>query len=335
MINALFLAAAAALFPSLTQLPTGAPPLPRNATATKFTFAVAGDNRPDKGQGDLSPGFEAIVPKIAATSPAFVLWDGDTIPGKDPTKADTQYGEFLGVLTKNFKTIPIFNAPGNHELAIKGTTKGCSDAPDSSGQLLIRYVADMGPAYGVFRYGNSAFVAVNTDDALGSVPLPPGDCPYNGFVGAAQLASLQATLAQLDGDDSVAHVFLFMHRPVHDDNSHQIGGDKSTPYGQQIEAFRKAMKELTSPKVAFLFASHDHRFFIFPADAKHPNGPFANKSYPRFVITGGAGAPLSGCKDGGSGKPGAYFHWLNVSVDKDNVTVTVVPLTDGKRCGGT
>src|SRR5207244_12125712 len=158
MIAPLFFAAAA-VFPTLIQLNTGAQPLGSGAGVTKFTFAVAGDNRPDNGQGDLSPGFTAIVPKIAATSPKFVLWDGDTIPGKDATKADAQYGEFLGALRSWMKGIPVFNAPGNHELAILGG-KECSDAPDSSGQLLAKYVQDMGPPYGVFRYGNSAFIAV-------------------------------------------------------------------------------------------------------------------------------------------------------------------------------
>ncbi len=330
---ATLLLATAAMLPPLTQLNTGAPVLGSGSPAAPFTFVVAGDNRPDKGQGDLAPAFQKLVAKIASSSspPAFILWDGDTIPGKDPAKVDKQYDEFLGVLTANLKNTPVFNAPGNHELALK--TSDCTDAPDTSGQLLTKYVNDMGPAYGMFQYGNSAFIAVNTDDALGSVQLPSGKCPYNGFVSATQLAALKATLAQLSGQPSIKHVFIFMHRPVYDDNSHQIGGDKSTPYGQEIEEFRNAMKALASPPVSFIFASHDHRLYVHPKDKKHPNGPFKNKAYTRFLITGGAGAPLAGCKDGGKGKAGAYFHWLSVTVNGDDVTVNVDPLTDMTLCG--
>jgi hypothetical protein len=52
-----------------------------------------------------------------------------------------------------------------------------------------------------------------------------------------------------------------------------------------------------------------------------------------FIVTGGAGAPLSGCKKGGKGKPGAYFHYTTVTVSGPSVTVNVVPLYGTTLCG--
>jgi hypothetical protein len=335
LIAALFLTVAvhAQTFPALTQINTGAAPLGSGSSVTSFTFVVAGDNRPAKSQG---PGPTQVVidiaAKLAANPPAFVLWDGDTIAGKKPADVKDQYKAFRKVFSN--LSAPLFNAPGNHEMALKGSGD-CSDAPDASGQLLAAYVKHMAPAYGMFRYGNSAFVAVNTDDAMGKIALPSGTCSYNGFVSAKQLAALQSTLAQLINDATIQNIFLFMHRPVHDDETdHQIGpvnpGDENTPYGKQLIAFTTAINAIKSPKVSFIFASHDHRFYAYPAGSS----PFTNSANgPTFLITGGAGAPLSGCKAGGTGKAGAYYHWLQVGVNGASVTVTVMPLNGTTLCG--
>jgi hypothetical protein len=53
---------------------------------------------------------------------------------------------------------------------------------------------------------------------------------------------------------------------------------------------------------------------------------------PTFIITGGAGAPLSGCDKGGTGKPGAYYHYLVVTVHREMVTVTPQPLYGTTPC---
>ena len=313
--------AGAQQLPPLTHLNTGAPALGSGSGLTQFTFYVAGDNRPDSGS-DLSEGFKALVKKMknASPAPAFVLWGGDTIKGKDPDKAKKQSTLVLEKLGK--LNVPVINVPGNHELNVKGPSDACHDAPDPTGKLLEKYVKHMGPAYGLFRYGNSAFIGINTDDSLGSVAAPA--C-YNGFVNATQLAQLQAALTALQNDATVQNIFLFMHRPLHDDNSHQIGpaqGDQNTPYAAQLNAFITAVNALTSTKVSYVFASHDHRYYAAPSGAP---------GTPAFVISGGAGAPLSGCPK--KGRAGAYYHWLQVGVNGSAVTVTVVPLTDTKPCG--
>ena len=318
MLAALLFAAA---LPALTQLNTGAPALGNGAGVNNFTFFVAGDNRPDKGDGPAD-GFTAVITEmqLASPQPRFVLWGGDTIKGKSSSDAKKQYPIALKVFAK--LNVPVFNAPGNHELNKKGSDT-CNDAPDPSGKLLADYTSLMGPAYGVFTYGNSAFIAVNTDDSLGHIN-PPSGC-YNGFVSKAQREDLVATLAKLQSDDSIQHIFLFMHRPVRDDNHHRMKPDKQdkgTKYATRVNEFLDAINALKNPKVAYVFASHDHRYF-----EATPGGSGATG----FLISGGAGAPLSGCPD--KPRSGAYYHYLRVDVNGADVKVTVVPINGRTPCG--
>jgi len=144
-----------------------------------------------------------------AGAPAFVLWSGDTISGKKPDKEKKmkkEYEDFLGIVKG--AGVPVFAAPGNHELNDKPKTQSCPkaiDEPDPSGNLLKYWEASMGAPFGVFRYGNAAFVSINTDDTVPpGVAIPP--CTYNGYVGAGQIAALSATLAGLAADPSAVVV---------------------------------------------------------------------------------------------------------------------------------
>jgi hypothetical protein len=327
---------AAETFPPLPQLPTGAPALAANPSVTKFTFAVAGDNRPAVCCAQPAT-VSKIINAMAADGPAFVLWDGDAIFGKDYTKAPGQYGAFLSLFA-GF-TAPVFNAPGNHELSLKGTdecviskkkTKKI-DEPDLSGHLLQTYITSMKAApYGVFRYGNAAFVAINTDDTL---DVKIGDCQYNGYVGHSQRKQLEATLDALSADNTVQHIVLFMHRPLEEKGSHQLeplDGDWKSPYGKELRKFvdlvtnrkGKATK-YPFPKITMVFASHDHRFAAFGTMSR--TAPSSDG--PTYLITGGAGAPLAGCSDG-KPKDGAYSHYLLVNVDGPAISVAVRRIGD-------
>jgi Calcineurin-like phosphoesterase len=308
----------AATFPTISQLPTGAPALNPSPSVTQFTFVVAGDDRPAKAGDGLTQPLLDTVAALQKNPPALIVWNGDTVYGKSPDGIAAQYTQFLGA----FKglAVPLFNAPGNHEMV--HDLDNCKDKGEYPYQdMLTAYTGSMSAPYGVFRYGNAAFVLVNTDDLL-DVKIK-SKCDYNGYVSKAQLAALTATLAQLDGDTTVAHTFLFMHRPIHDKGSHQIGNGKSdtSAYGKQVEAFRKAIDKGGYKKLQYVFASHDHRYAL-----DTPSGE------PAFYITGGAGAPLAGCKKGGSGDDGAYYHYLSVTVNGASVSVQVQPLYGTTPC---
>ena len=331
---------AAQTFPPILQLPTGAEQINPTPGSTSFTFVVAGDNRPAHDGDPLTKPLLDIITRLSANPPDFVVWNGDSVYGKQEIGIKEQYAQFL----EAFKplNVPVFNAPGNHEMVVQ-TLIACGtkadpyngELPDFSGSMMADYESSMSAPYGMFRYGNAAFLIINTDDVL-DVTLASG-CVYNGYVGKAQLAALQATLDQLAADATVTHVFCLMHRPVKDKGGSQIGAPKgdTSDYGTQVEAFRHLLDQGKYPKMSFVFASHDHLLYVTPEPA-NPNGPFTgsspNKGKPVFIVTGGAGAPLSGCKNG-KGKPGAYFHYTTVTVNGADVTVNVVPLYGTTLCG--
>src|SRR5258706_15865056 len=208
--------AGAQTFPALAPLP-GTGTLGTPADPNNFTFVMAGDNRPAKSGDPQTPTLTAIVKAVQGMKPAFALWAGDTISGKKPSKEKKmkkEYDEFLGIVVG--AGVPVFAAPGNHELNDKPKGQSCPkaiDVPDPSGNLLKDWEASMGVPFGVFRYGNSAFVSINTDDTVApGVTIPP--CKYNGYVAPGQMVALTATLSELAADKSVVHILLFMHRAI-------------------------------------------------------------------------------------------------------------------------
>lgn len=311
LLAALFAAATAAL-PLIAPAPTGSSPINPNPSASTFTFVVAGDNRPAQASCPQPPQLGAIVSAMASLKPAFALWDGDVIYGKDTKKAAGQYPAFLTAIAA--AKVPVFVAPGNHELTVKGS-KPCKkiDEPDPSGILAKAFATAVGAPYGYFRYGNSAFVMVNTDDTLD--PNYPSDwCNYNGFVSNAQLAALQATLQSLQADSTVAHIFLFMHRPLNGESSQDNLGPQSIP---QIASFYSTVQSATYTKLSVVFSSHEHLFYsVGPMKRTDPQS-----GGPTYVVTGGAGAPLST-----GGTSGVYNHYLTVTVNGASVAVNVVQL---------
>jgi len=316
--------APAQTFPALVPLPgtgtLGTPPDPNN-----FTFVVAGDNRPAKS-GDPQP---ATLTKIVKAvqgmkAPAFIVWTGDTISGKKPDKEKKmkkEYEEFLGIVKG--AGVPVFAAPGNHELNGKPKVQSCPkaiDQPDPSGNLLKYWEKYMGQPFGVFRYGNAAFVTVNTDDTVGAGVTIPA-CQYNGYVGPGQLAALSATLAALAADKSVAHIFVFQHRPVH--------ASPVNPDGQLADASRDPLEAILDdtakyPNVSFVFASHQHLFYFYDKDKPYQTGPFQRMdpagAKPAYAVSGGAGAPLT---KKATPQTGGYNNYLVVQVNGADVTVTM------------
>src|SRR5438270_8113632 len=109
--------AAQAQMPPAQPLPTGAPALDPSPGTAKYTFVVAGDNRPAKATYPLTQPVLDIVARLAAQPPAFVVWDGDTVFGKRAVGIAAQYVEFLAAMRK--LPVPLFNAPGNHELVVQ------------------------------------------------------------------------------------------------------------------------------------------------------------------------------------------------------------------------
>ena len=94
------------------------PPLPKTGVlkpksdATDFTFIVAGDNRPQKA-GSTQPAITSqLISDMKQYQPAFFLWTGDVIAGKDqnnPALINSEYLAFFNLV--QVAGVPVFNAP--------------------------------------------------------------------------------------------------------------------------------------------------------------------------------------------------------------------------------
>ncbi|HEY7406616.1 MAG TPA: metallophosphoesterase [Candidatus Angelobacter sp.] len=299
--------------PALSPLPqTGTLP---TSNVTQFTFVISGDNRPAKKgcKQPPTPGKIFAAVKAMNPAPAFVLWTGDTISGKakhpkdskDAAQVVAEYTEFLGIA----KTagIPVFNAPGNHEM------DDHDNKPSDAMKKL--YEKNMAETYGAFTYGNSRFIAINTEHepessagaaaAAGSKQEAPGSITQK---------TLDLLKADLDADTNLAHVFLFMHHPV-------------VPYkpedGLDPASVQKVQALLANyTNVSYIVAGHEHMYYnplgngalVLPPNRTDPTSP---AQPPYYLVSGGGGAPLK------KNTTGSFFHYIVFQVNGATVTPTL------------
>jgi 3',5'-cyclic AMP phosphodiesterase CpdA len=286
---------------------TPAPTAPKDPD--KFTFILAGDNRPAKKNDPPTETVKIIFKAIKKQDPAFVLWTGDIISGKDPDGPIAQeYADFLAIAAKG--NAPVFNAPGNHEM---NDGNNCPNA-----KLLSLYKQDCGQSapYGSFDYGHSHFIALDSDE-----PAPAGD-PCNcaaqstngddkptGYISADQMALLAQDLT---AHASAAHIFIFLHRPL----VGYKGEDQLCP--ANVTALQAMFKKY--PNISYVVAGHQHMYYN-PQGPKFEAPPVRKDPSPDpyYLVSGGAGAPL---------KSKGFYHYLIFKVDGDKVSVQVVPVDE-------
>ncbi|HEX9254183.1 MAG TPA: metallophosphoesterase [Candidatus Angelobacter sp.] len=319
-------AVASAQMPALSPLKqTGTlsnPPDPNN-----FVFVMAGDNRPATLSCPQPPIPGTIFADVHQMKPpaAFVLWTGDTITGKAPAgeiskykkQINDEYKEFLAIAATS--GVPVFNAPGNHEMDNK------DEVPSHKMKEFYRnYMAE---PYGAFTYGNSRFIALDSENeptpaklskqkstAEGSIKMQPP-----GFITKKQLDLLKG---DLEANKDKMHVIIFMHHPV------EPYSDKTGLYEPSVKVLKKIFKDYTN--VSYVVSGHEHMYY-------NPQGP-KNKLTdppsrtdparqqqpphlplpPYYLISGGGGAPLK--KD----TPGSFYHYLIFKVEGAQITPTLV-----------
>ncbi|HEY5526916.1 MAG TPA: metallophosphoesterase [Candidatus Anoxymicrobiaceae bacterium] len=150
---------------------------------------------------------------------------------------------------------------------------------DSTGQL---YTALFGPAYYDFAIGNSMFIVL--DDS-------------NGTIDSAQLGWLKAELVK---GQSYKYRFVVMHVPLYDP---RFKGE-TTGHSLASLSFAQMLNALfDQQRVTLLMTSHIHGYY---------DGVWGQT---RYIMTGGAGAPLYGAD------PVHYFnHYVRVHVTDAGVT---------------
>ena len=333
LFSILFIASANAQSPGMPTLPA----VPRTGKlhnidlSQPFRFIVAGDNRPASASSPQPRTLTRIFRDARRRfRPAFFLWSGDIIYGHslDGGVLEKQYKEFFRIA--GLGRAPVFNAPGNHEMDLIEKAAGeAIEAP--SAQLQAFYLKFMefaagAPPYGAFNFGNSRFMAVDTEEVV------PADATRSegptvgsgakldpGFVGPGQFELLKAAL---DANKDKAHIFVFMHHPIKP-MKNKFG--LNTANAQQLEQLFGQY-----PNVSYVIAAHEHLLYNpgrksleFP-ERKDPSelGPF-------YVVSGGAGAPLDSCK-GQAGNCGEFNHYLVFDVNGNKVKARVVRLNSSK-----
>jgi hypothetical protein len=313
--------------PALSPLPrTGSLSAP--ADPTKFTFVIAGDNRPAHKSCPQPPTPGKIFAAVKSLNPAasFVLWTGDTISGKDSDakKIHDEYKEFLDI--GRTAGVPVFNAPGNHEMDDSN-----NDPSDAMKKLYRKYMAQ---TYGAFTYGNSRFIALDSEhkakpdskstDAAAAKTKSKKKKDKSDAPGAITKKELDLLKKDLDANSSVAHIFIFMHHPVVPYDA-QDGLDQAS-----VDALQKIFARHAN--ISYVVSGHEHMYYnsqgdktkvVDPPSRTDPTKP---AQLPYYLVSGGGGAPLK------KNTPGPFFHYLIFFVDGATVTPTLVKVDSSDPC---
>lgn len=333
-------AAIALLLAGLAQGQSGFPTLPpinqtgelqQNPGVIQFTFIVAGDNRPAKQTSTQPKTLSRILNDAQRFNPAFFLWCGDTISGHvaDSATLQDQYSKFIAALAQ--AKVPVFNAPGNHEMDTiqKDPHKVTVETPDPRmAAYYLQYMFSLPPnssTYGAFNYGNSRFIALNTEEVApaGMMRLPgptvaSGTKLDPGYVSPEQIALLTQDLA---ANQDKAHIFVFMHHPI---KPNKKGSALDPTIAGQLEQLFQNPTNTKFTNVSYVLAAHEHLYYNANSNTLTPP-QWQPGSAPIYLVTAGAGAPLDKCGTN-TGYCGAFYHYLVVTVNGPTVSVQVVAL---------
>ncbi len=196
-------------------------PLPKESDT--FAFVVLGDNRPTGSGQPATPVFREILKEVGFIHPAFVLSLGDLLYGNDEPLAQykVEANEMQQILAG--LKVPIFNAPGNHELA---------DKPEFEQE----YVSRFGALWGSFDFGGCRFIAACTDEV-----------GHKSGISDGQRAWIEKTVA--DGKPS----FIGMHRPI-------FARKGNLEEGASVDGAAGLHEQFHTHNVQAVFQAHDHIF---------------------------------------------------------------------------
>jgi hypothetical protein len=331
----MFLAGAAQAqgFQSLPAVP-GTGPLVDDPGKTHFTFIAAGDNRPSKETIQQPKTLSYILRHSKRHQPSFIIWSGDTIGGfrtvGQPMRRShliKQYEKFFSIAAQ--AGVPVFNSPGNHEMdrvdhTKDGKKKESIETPDERMEKLylemMRYPKDA-PPYGAFNFGNSRFIAVDTEEVPKELTLrSPGKVVANklkldpGFVSQKQIDALKA---DLEANQDKKHIFVFMHHPI---NPAKQGSRLNKDNADELE---KIFAKHTN--ISFVIAAHEHVYYYYGGKRLTPvRRKSGSAGGPTYRVSGGGGAPLDSCPKKSSKNCLAAYHYLVFEVNGDEVEMKLV-----------
>jgi 3',5'-cyclic AMP phosphodiesterase CpdA len=298
--------------------------------ARHFRFIAAGDNRPASAKSAQPPTLSRIFKDARRFKPVFFLWSGDIIYGHkvDRDVLSKQYKEFFRIAQGGH--VPVFNAPGNHEMDVADKTSGETiETPNSQLQALYLEFMEFpagAPPYGAFDFGNSRFIALDTEEVAPAgasrsegPTVASGTKLDPGFVSPRQVDLLKN---DLEAHKDKAHIFVFMHHPIKPLKS-KFGLNSAN--AQELEQLFSQY-----PNVSYVISAHEHLFYnASQKSLKLPVRTDPSASGPFYVVSGGAGAPLDTCK----GQPdncGEFNHYIVFDVKDHTVKARVVQVRSAK-----
>ena len=234
-----------------------------------FVFVVAGDNRPTTHGAPFPRVFDTVISEIRLVQPDLVLWTGDTIYGygdKDRAELANDYATFLKKAAH--ADVPIFNAPGNHEIHPNVTP---CDKPDVCED---EFKAHFGELYGSFDYRGVHFIALDTEE-IGHEVVVDGKKTGTQVIDGAQLEWLKK---DLEAHKTARAIFAFFHTELtaapndEEGNGHPALGNASDIRSLFAKYHVKAV-----------FQGHEH--LLYTPDPRTTEGV-------RYFVAGGAGAPM-------------------------------------------
>jgi hypothetical protein len=265
------------------------------AAGADILFVVSGDNRPTAQGAPMPPVLKTIFGEIGLIRPDFVLWTGDTVYGYCDSKdeLEQEYQAFAAAARPLAGNVPLFNAPGNHEIH---TNQGCAAPADKvCGPPCLEdaFRGHFGQLYGSFDFGGAHFVALDSD-VTGEEDSIVGD----------QLAWLKR---DLEANKTARAIFVFSHTEFY--SAPRI--DPSAATSHPAITNRVELQELFRRyPVKAVFSGHEHLYYREPAE-QHDGID--------YFVAGGAGAPLYATPD-----RGGFSHYLVVRLSGAKITYDVI-----------
>jgi hypothetical protein len=252
---------------------------------------VGGDNRPTQLGAPLPRVVGTILEEAALIRPDVVLWSGDTIYGYCEGRAamEREHRRFLALATT--VGVPLFNAPGNHEIRGNQT---CATQPDCDGACAeALFESHYGSLYGSFDVSDVHFIALDTEVVH-----------EENTIGGRQLEWLRG---DLERNKDKRAILVFSHSEFF--SSPLI--DPGAAHGHEAIKNRDELHQLFRRyPVKAVFSGHEHLFW---REKPEDHDGIA------YFVAGGSGAPLYASPD-----RGGFSHYLLARVNGNKVQVDVV-----------
>ncbi|MFL6193662.1 MAG: metallophosphoesterase family protein [Thermoanaerobaculia bacterium] len=262
------------------------------APNTDVLFVVSGDNRPTAKGAPMPPVLATIISEIGVIRPDFVLWTGDTVYGYCDTREELEqeYRAFEEAARPIAGTVPLYNAPGNHEIHSQQTCKAPAETlcgpPCSEEAFRTRF----GQLYGSFDHAGVHYIALDTD--------------FPGAQDAIAGEQLEWLKRDLEANKGARAIFLFSHTEFYSSPHIDEQAGRSHPGVKNAQELHELFRRYP---VKAVFSGHEHLYWREAHDGID------------YFVAGGAGAPLYASPD-----RGGFSHYLVVRVTGATVNYDLI-----------